>query len=399
MNRTLDGVRVLDLTHMLSGPYGAMILADLGAETIKVEPLHGEGTRKLLANDPVNSLEGMGAYYLTLNRNKKSVAINLKSEEGLAIFYDLVKASDIVISNFGAGVPEKLGIDYTKLQTINPRIITCTITGFGSDGPAFKRPSFDMVAQAFGGGMSITGPDEDHPVRAGIPIGDLGGGMFGVMGIVSALFEREKSGAGQHVDISMLDAQVSMLNYMSTMASLSGTDPHPIGNSHFVHVPYNTFRCSDGFIVIAVITDNFWKNLNNVLKCEEFNDPKYENQPGRWEAREFIEQKVNEILSTNTVNHWRALLEKERIPCGPVNSISQAMQDEQILHRNMVIDLKHPNGASTKGPGNPIKLSRNENETFDPAPTLGQDTSTVLEQILQIDAERLAALKVDGVIG
>ena len=399
MNRTLDGVRVLDLTHMLSGPYGAMILADLGADTIKVEPLHGEGTRKLLANDPVNSLEGMGAYYLTLNRNKKSVAINLKSEEGLAIFYDLVKASDIVISNFGAGVPEKLGIDYTKLQTINPRIITCTITGFGSDGPAFKRPSFDMVAQAFGGGMSITGPDEDHPVRAGIPIGDLGGGMFGVMGIVSALFEREKSGAGQHVDISMLDAQVSMLNYMSTMASLSGSDPHPIGNSHFVHVPYNTFRCSDGFIVIAVITDNFWKNLNNVLQCEEFNDPKYENQPGRWEARDFIEKKVNEILSSNTVNHWRTLLEKERIPCGPVNSISQAMQDEQVLHRNMVIDLKHPNGASTKGPGNPIKLSRNENETFDPAPTLGQDTNTVLEEILQIDAERLAALKVDGVIG
>lgn len=183
------------------------------------------------------------------------------------------------------------------------------------------------------------------------------------------------------------------------MASLSGTDPHPIGNSHFVHVPYNTFRCSDGFIVIAVITDNFWKNLNNVLQCEEFNDPKYENQPGRWEARDFIEKKVNEILSTNTVNHWRALLEKERIPCGPVNSISQAMQDEQILHRNMVIDLKHPNGASTKGPGNPIKLSRNENETFDPAPTLGQDTNAVLEEILQIDAERLAALKVDGVIG
>ena len=399
MNRTLEGVRILDLTHMLAGPYGAMILADLGAETIKVEPLQGEGTRKLLAKDPKNSLEGMGAYYLTLNRNKKSVAIDLKSETGLALFYDLVKESDIVISNFGAGVPEKLGIDYSKLQAVNPRIITCTITGFGGDGPAFKRPSFDMVAQAFGGGMSITGHDEDHPVRAGIPIGDLGGGMFGVMGILSALYEREKSGVGQHVDISMVDSQVSMLNYMATMASLSGVDPHPIGNSHFVHVPYNTFRCSDGFIVIAIITDNFWKNLNNVLHCEEFDDPKYDGQPGRWEARDFIEKKVNEILSQNTVNHWRALLEKERIPCGPVNSISQAMQDEQVLHRNMVIDLKHPNGASTKGPGNPIKLSRNDNETFEPAPTLGQDTDTVFEEVLSMDAERVAALKNDGVIG
>jgi len=399
MNRTLEGVRILDLTHMLSGPYGGMILADLGAESIKVEPLKGEGTRKLLATDPKNSLEGMGAYYLTLNRNKKSVAIDLKSEKGIELFYELVKKSDVVISNFGAGVPEKLGIDYESLKAVNPRIITCTITGFGSSGPAFKRPAFDMVAQAFGGGFSITGPDKDHPVRAGIPIGDLGGGMFGAMGILSALFEREKSGMGQHVDISMVDAQMSMLNYMATMASLSGEDPHPIGNSHFVHVPYNTFRCSDGFIVICVITDNFWKNLNKVLKCPEFDDPKFLTQPGRWEGREFIEKTVNEILVTNTVAHWRALLEEERIPCAPVNTISQAMQDEQILHRNMIIDLKHPNGAQTKGPGNPIKLSRNENETFTPAPTLGQDTDQVLNDVLNVSSDEIAALKTQGVIG
>lgn len=398
MNRTLEGVRVLDLTHMLSGPYGAMILADLGAETIKVEPLHGEGTRKLLAKDPDNSLEGMGAYYLTLNRNKKSVAIDLKSEDGLALFYKLVEKADIVISNFGAGVPEKLGIDYDKLKEVNPKIISCTVTGFGSSGPAFKRPAFDMVAQAFGGGMSITGHDQEHPVRAGIPIGDLGGGMFGVMGILAALFEREKTGIGQHVDISMVDAQMSMLNYMATMASLSGKDPHPIGNSHFVHVPYNTFRCSDGFIVIAVITDNFWKNLNKVLKCPEFDDEKYDGQPGRWSEREFIEQKMNDVLSQNTVSHWRQLLEAERIPCAPVNSISQAMEDEQLLHRNMVIDLKHPNGASTKGPGNPIKLSRNENEIFEPAPTLGQDTNDVLNSLLGLSDDEIEVLKTDGVI-
>ena len=250
MNKALESIRILDLTHMLSGPYATMILADLGAETIKVEPLQGEGTRRLLARDPNNSLDGMGAYYITLNRNKKSVALNLKDEKGLAVFYDLVRKSDVVISNFGVGVPERLKIDYTTLEQVNPRIITCTVTGFGSDGPNPKRPAFDQVAQATGGGMSITGTDPEHPVRSGIPIGDLGGGMFAVMGVLSALMERERSGRGQHVDISMVDCQVSMLNYMATMYFLSGDDPYPIGNSHFVHVPYNTFHTSDGFIVM-----------------------------------------------------------------------------------------------------------------------------------------------------
>ena len=297
MNKSLTGVRILDLTHMLSGPYAGMILADLGAETIKVEPLAGEGTRKLLANDPRNSLGGMGAYFITLNRNKKSVAIDLKSEAGLKLFHQLVEQADIVLSNFGAGVPERLGIDYDTLSAINPRIITCTVSGFGSDGPNYQRPAFDQVAQATGGGMSITGPDRDHPVRAGIPIGDLGGGMFGVMGLLAALYERERSGRGQHVDISMLDCQISMLNYMATMHFLSGEDPYPIGNSHFVHVPYDTFTCSDGFIVIAVITDNFWQNLKTVVPVPEFDDPKYDGQPGRYADREFINAKLNAFLS------------------------------------------------------------------------------------------------------
>ena len=320
MKQALTGVRVLDLTHMLSGPYGSMILADLGAETIKVEPCHGEGTRKLLATDPKNSLDGMGAYYITLNRNKKSVAVDLKTAQGLALFKSLVTEVDIVISNFGAGVPERLGIDYSSLCEVNPRIITCTVSGFGSDGPGSKRPAFDQVAQAMGGGMSITGPDSKHMVRAGIPIGDLGGGMFGVMGILAALYERERSGAGQHVDISMLDCQISMLNYMATMHFLSGEDPYPIGNSHFVHVPYNTFTCSDGFVVIAVITDNFWQNLKEVVRCPEFDNAKYDFQPGRWEDREIINSTLNKVLSGNTCQHWLTELEAKRIPCAPVNT-------------------------------------------------------------------------------
>ncbi|MFK8021819.1 MAG: CaiB/BaiF CoA transferase family protein [Pseudomonadales bacterium] len=399
MSKPLEGVRVLDLTHMLSGPYGSMILADLGAETIKVEPLQGEGTRKLLATDPKNSLEGMGAYFITLNRNKKSTVIDLKNPEGLDVFYALVKEADIVISNFGAGVPERLKIDYDTLATVNPRIITCVVSGFGSDGPKHKRPAFDQVAQATGGGMSITGEDKNTPMRAGIPIGDLGGGMFGVMGILSALYERERSGHGQHVDISMLDSQISLLNYMATMHFLSGEDPYPIGNSHFVHVPYDTFSCSDGFIVIAVITDNFWANLKEVVSIAEFNDPKYDGQPGRWADRDMINAKLNDALKGNTVEYWITQLEEKRIPCAPVNRFSQALNDEQVLHRNMVIDLKHPSGKSTKGPGNPIKLSRTGEESFTPAPLLGEHTDEVFKSLLGYDNAKLAELKATGAIG
>jgi crotonobetainyl-CoA:carnitine CoA-transferase CaiB-like acyl-CoA transferase len=398
MNKPLAGLRVIDLTHMLSGPYCAMILADLGAETIKVEPLQGEGTRKLLATDPKNSLDGMGAYYLTLNRNKQSICIDLKSEAGKQVFYELVKESDVVVNNFGAGVPERLGIDYKTLSKINPKIITCSITGFGSNGPKYKRPAFDQVAQATGGGMSITGTDKNHPVRAGIPIGDLGGGMFAVMGIQSAIIERATSGKGQDVDISMLDCQVSMLNYMATMHFLSGDDPYPIGNSHFVHVPYNTYPTSDGFIVIAIITDNFWKNLNEVVKCPEFDDSKYDGQPGRWAAKDFIDDQLNAVLGQNTTAYWIAQLEARRIPCAPVNSLSEALNDEQVLHRNMVVDLKHPSGSSTKGPGNPIKFSRTNEETFEAAPTLGQDTQTVLSELLQMSQERIDMLVSEGAV-
>jgi CoA:oxalate CoA-transferase len=398
MSKPLAGLRVLDLTHMLSGPYGAMILADLGAETIKVEPLAGEGTRRLLAEDPEHSLEGMGAYFITLNRNKRSMAVDLKSEEGRAQFYRLVEKSDIVISNFGVGVPERLHIDYQTLSEINPRIITCTVTGFGSSGPACRRPAFDQVAQATGGGMSITGTDREHPVRAGIPIGDLGGGMFGVMGILAALYEREHSGRGQHVDISMLDCQISMLNYMATMYFLSGQDPFPIGNSHFVHVPYNTFRCADGFIVIAVITDNFWQNLKSVVACPEFDDPALDGQPGRWAAQDMINARLNEILATNSCDYWLARLQEQRIPCAPVNRFSQALSDPQVRHRNMVVELQHPGGATTQGPGNPIKLSRTGEESFGPAPLLGQHTDEVLREVLGCSEDEIQDLRERGVI-
>lgn len=398
MAKPLSGVRVLDLTHMLSGPYGAMILADLGAETIKVEPLKGEGTRKLLAKDPKNSLKGQGAYFVTLNRNKQSVAVDLKSAAGLEVFYDLVRSSDIVIENFSAGVAKKLKIDFEHLSAVNPKIITCAISGFGSAGPNYQRPAFDQVVQAIGGGMSITGHDAGEPTRAGIPIGDLGGGMFGVMGVLAALYERERSGMGQHVDISMLDCQISMLNYMATMHFLSGDVPHPIGNSHFVHVPYNSYPTADGHIIIAVIFDSFWDNLLDVIDEPAFREEKYRTQPARLADKEFIDGRLGEILSTQSSEFWLTKLTEKRIPCARVNTLEEALADEQVLSRNMVVELTHPEGGSTRGPGNPIKLSRTDEETFSPAPLLGQHTETVLRDVLGYTDSQLQTLKETGAV-
>jgi len=403
MDKALRGIRMIDLTHMLSGPYGAMILSDLGADTVKVEPPEkGEGTRRLLELDPHNSIHGMGAYFFTLNRNKRSVALDLKSPSGLAAFYELVKAADVVINNFSAGVTKKLKIDYETLSRINPRIITCTVTGFGESGPAFNRPAFDQIAQALGGGMSITGQNENEVMRAGIPIGDLGGGMFSVMGILAAIVARQTTGRGQHVDISMLDCQISMLNYMATMYSMSGDIPKPLGNSHFVHVPYNTFTTATGPVVIAVIGDTFWPPLKSLLNIAAFDDPRLDHAPGRLAEKEFIEAEINKVLIHQPAEYWIEKLEEMRIPCARVNNIPQALNDPQVRDRNMVVRVDHPEGGSAEVPGNPIKLSDTHTDSFSPPPLLGAHTKEVfkdwlgwssedLEQFLQSGREKTVA--------
>jgi len=396
--KALQGIRILDLTHMLSGPYAGMILADLGAESIKVEPpVTGEGTRRLLEKDAENSLNGFGAYFMTLNRNKKSITLDLKSEKGLEIFYELVKTADIVLSNFSAGVTQRLKIDYEHLSKINQRIVTCTVTGFGETGPAKNRTAFDMVAQAMGGGMSITGQIGNPPTRSGIPIGDLGGGLMGVIGVLSALQARHLTGRGQHVDISMLDAQISLLNYMTTMHFLSGIVPDKLGNGHFVHVPYDTFQCSDGFIIIAIIADNFWGELLKVIDAEDLNIEEHKFQPGRLKNKELINKRLNEILSSNTQKYWLEKLQALRIPCAPVYNLQQALNDEQVLSRNMIVEVEHPLGGSTKMPGNPIKLSETHEDTFSPPPLVGQHNEEIYAT-LGMTKDDLKTLQDAGVV-
>ena len=398
--KPLGNVKVLDLTHMLSGPYGGMILADLGCDVIKIEPpIKGEGTRRLLENDPNYSVNGMGAYFYTLNRNKKSVAIDLKKDEGLKIFYRLVEKADVVLSNFSAGVTKKLKIDFDTLQKINPRIITCTVSGFGESGPNFQRPAFDQIAQALGGGMSITGLSAQEPMRAGIPIGDLGGGMFAVMGIQAALIDRVTTGIGQNVDISMLDCQISMLNYMATMQTMSGIIPEPIGNSHFVHMPYNSFLTKDYPIVIAAVGDQFWPRLLKIFKNPELQDPIYETAFERQKDKQKLESVIQKELLKENSDYWLEELEKESVPCARVNNLEQAIHDEQAQHRNMLVDVPHPEGGSAKIPGNPIKLSSVDKEEFLAPPLLGEHTKDILKDWLDFSIEELMELDSQQVIG
>lgn len=397
--RALDGVTVLDLTHMLSGPYATMLMADLGARTIKVEPPGaGEATRRLLQDTPTYARDGMGAYFLTLCRNKESVALDLKAPAGRELFYELVRHADVVVSNFGVGVTERLGIDHTRLSALNPRIVTCAISGFGETGPARDRPAFDLVAQGMGGGMSLTGYPDGEPLRAGIPIGDLGGGLFAVIGVLSALQARARTGLGQHVDISMFDCQLSMLNYMATMHLMSGELPGRSGNGHFVHVPYNTFGTLSRPLIIAVLTDAAWASLVELLGDEALRRPEYATQPGRLAAKAAIEARVQAALQRETCEHWLEALARVRIPAAPVNDISHAFADEQTLARGMRVRVPLPGGGEVEEPGNPVKLSMTAEEIFTPPPRLGEHTAQVLSAMAGLDADRLRELADAGVV-
>jgi crotonobetainyl-CoA:carnitine CoA-transferase CaiB-like acyl-CoA transferase len=326
------------------------------------------------------------------------VCIDLKSQEGRQVFLDLVRLADVVFDNFSVGVTQRLGIDHAVLARVNPRIITCSVTGFGETGPDVQRPAFDQVVQAMGGGMSITGTPETGPTRSGIPIGDLGGGIFGTLGVLAAVAERERTGRGQHVDVAMLDAQISMLNYMATMSLMSDIVPQGAGNGHFVHVPYNSYPTSDGHIIVACIGDPFFMRFVDFIDIPELKNPELTAQPVRFAMKAEIDALIAAKLQTQTTAYWQGALDAVRIPNGPVNNFAQALNSAQVRARQMVVSVELKNGQSVEMPGNPIKLSNTTEPRFTCPPGLGEHTESVLRELGGYSTEKLTHLKLAGAI-
>ena len=399
MKPMLDGVRVVDMAQMLAGGYGSMLLGDLGAEIIKIEPLE-VGDRTRLLGPPF--VQGESAYFMSINRNKKSVALDVRQEQGRQVLYDLVRVSDVVFHNFRPGIMEKLKCDYDTLQALNPRIIYCGLTGYGETGPYRDYPAFDLAIQAISGAMSITGEPGRPPVRMGIPMGDLAGSLFSAFAIAAALAERarEATGEGRKIELSLMDCNVSLLTYVGQYYLIDDQVPGPIGSGHQSVVPYQAFATQDIYIVVAVFVEKFWEALCRVLGIEELiDDPRFCDNDHRRDNREELIPILEKILRTRPGEEWLQLLTEAQVPCGPINTLDRLFADPQVAARNMVVEMNHPTAGQLRSIGNPIKTPPMPEGPFEPPPWHGQHTEQVLRETLGYSAERIARLKENKVIG
>lgn len=390
MSLPLSDVRVLDLTLIMAGPYCTLIFGDLGAEVIKIErPGIGESARKM----PTFVFEGESAYFIAMNRNKKSITLDLKEQEGRNIFYELAKKSDVVIDNFRPGVVKSLGVDFDTLRKINPRIICCSISGYGQTGPFKNRPAFDLVIQARGGIMSYTGEPGRIPVRMGAPMGDLAGGLFASQGILAALFQREKTGRGQQIDISLLDCQTSLLTYRAQYYFSGKEIARPVGSGHVSAHPIRAFQTKTFDVVIDANTENIFVELcNGIGKSNMCQNPKFNSREMRLKHKEELYAILEKVFLEKTGEEWLVLLE-EKIPIAPINTIEKALADPQTLNRNMVVEVEYENGKKLKIVGNPIKMSEIEEEVFKRPPRLGEHTDRILSEVLNYSPEEIRRLR------
>jgi crotonobetainyl-CoA:carnitine CoA-transferase CaiB-like acyl-CoA transferase len=394
----LEGVRVVDLSRMLAGPYGSMLLADLGAEVIKIEdPRGGDPMRAM--GPPFLGPDHESAYFLSINRNKKSIALDLETAEGRDALHDLCRVSDVVWENFRPGVMARLGCAPATLRELNPRLVVCSISAFGQDGPYREWPAFDLALQAMGGAMSLTGEAGRAPARMGLPMGDLAGGMFGALAVASALFRRAQTGEGAHFDLSLLDCQVSLLTYIAQYFWADGRVPGRVGSGHASVVPYQAFPTRDGHVVVAVFAEKFWAGFCRAIERPELEtDARFDSNPKRVERRSELVPMFEAVFPARTTAEWLARLQREGVPVAPINSVDQVVSDPQVLLRKMVVDLEHPTLGTLRTLGTPVKAEGAS--PFRPVPPrgLGEDTEPVLRELLGYSAEWIAALRQRRVI-
>ena len=388
MTGMLSGVTVLELGQVIAGTYGGMILADLGAEVIKIEPPWGDAAR----NPTITPVGGESAIHLQMNRGKKSMVLDLKSEAGREIFYGLVAKSDVVIDNFRPGVMARLRIDHESLRRHNPRLITVSITGFGATGPARDRPAFDLVVQAYSGLLSMTGPADGPPARVGIPIADISGGIFACLAVLGALVGLQLHGEPQHVDVSMLDALVSMLSYDAFDHLNTGARIERRGTAHAHIVPWQALAVKDGYVVVAVRGEKFWRNLCDAIGRPDLKeDPRTRDNGARLENRSYVEEILSEAFAKRTKDEWTAMMEEYDLPVAPVNDIAEVFTDPQVRARGMVQQYGHPSLGDLSYPPSPMKISE-WSYPNQPAPMLGQHTAEVLLEKLAYSAEAIEEL-------
>ncbi len=396
MAHALEGVRVVDLTRILAGPYATMMLGDMGAEVIKIErPGVGDDTR--LWGPPF--VKGESTYFMSINRNKKSVTLNLKHPDGKSVLAELIEKSDVVAENFRPGTAEKLGFGYEDVRRINPRAVYVSVSGFGHTGPLRDRAGYDVVLQGEGGVMSLTGAPDGPPTKVGVPIADIVAGMVTAYGVVTALYAREHTGSGQKVDIGMLDCQVALLMYQAGIYFATGESPPRTGNAHASIVPYGTFPCADGYINVAVGNEPLWVRFCGVIGRPELaHDPDYETNAKRVENYEVLKPILDEVLAADTREAWLDKLRAEGIPCGPINDLAQVLTHPQTLAREMVVEVDHRVAGKTPLTGSPVKLSQTPGGVRLPPPVLGEHTEEVLCDVLGRTKDEVARLRKAGVV-